>query len=59
MDYFFRFVSLLWVGFVCGLGGGGGVGGLGSGFGIRRLGVFMVGVVPRACMVGDGFHALH
>ncbi len=27
--------------------------------GFGRLGVSMVGVARRACIVGDGFHALH
>ena len=38
---------------------GRGVEGFGSVLGFERLGVSMVGVVPRACNVGDGFHALH
>ena len=38
---------------------GRGVDGFGSVLGVERLGVSMVGVVPRACMAGDGFHALH
>ena len=38
---------------------GRGVDGFESVFGIEGLGVSMVGVVPRACLVGDGFHALH
>ena len=33
--------------------------GFGSVLGFERLGVSMMGVVPRACMVCDGFHALH
>ena len=37
---------------------GRGVDGFGSVLGIERLVVSMVGVVPRACMVGDGFHTL-
>ena len=38
---------------------GRGVDGFGSVWGVERLGVSMVGVVPRACIAGDGFHALH
>ena len=38
---------------------GRGVDGFGSVSWVERLGVSMVGVVPRACVVGDGFHALH
>ena len=38
---------------------GRGVDGYGSVLGVESLGVSMVGLVPRACMVGDGFHALH
>ena len=56
---FFRLVDLLWVGCAWGLGGGGGVEGFGSVLGVGRLGVSIVDVVQRACMVGDGFHALH
>ena len=38
---------------------GWGVDGFGSVSEVERLGVSMVVVVPRACMVGVGFHALH
>jgi hypothetical protein len=36
-----------------------GVDGFGSVLGVGSLGVSMAGVVPRACIAGDGFHALH
>ena len=35
------------------------MGGFGSVSGVERPGVLMGVVVLRACMVGDGFHALH
>ena len=38
---------------------GGGVDEFVSVLGVGRFGVPMVGVVPRACIAGDGFHALH
>ena len=50
-------VACMWG--MVGVSVGRGVDGFGSVFGIGGLGVSMVGVVPRACMSGDGFHDLH
>ncbi len=50
-------VSFGWDAF--GVSVGRGVEGFGPVLEFGRLGVTMVGVARRACMVGEGFHALH